>query len=79
MKPTPIDQLSDDARRLLDQLLESYLDQVGHPPSLPRETAKTAIMSLLERGEAVFVPHGNPGEWRFTLELTDRGGARHAA
>jgi hypothetical protein len=69
---TKFAELPADAQAFMDALLDGYLDQVGHPPGMTRSDAKRAMITLVERGEAKMVQHGDPADpaCSYSLQLT---------
>jgi hypothetical protein len=53
---------------VLEALIAGYLHRNGWPPCMSRQDARRGVISLLERGDAVFVEHdGEPVEYGFLL------------
>jgi hypothetical protein len=73
MKPSiPFTELPEGAQDFVEQLIETYLDQVGHPPQMSRDEAHAAMLWLLEHGEAQLITHGAVDDplCEYSIELT---------
>lgn len=55
------DDLPDDAKWFMNELIEQFLDKNGTPPGMSRGSAKDALIWLFEHGKACVIAHGEMG------------------